>query len=578
MMKSIGVLFVLALLLPSALRAQSEQAPAFHVLYAFTGGSDGGSPASRLVQDAPGNLYGTTPRGGMGCGPVFKECGIVFKLDPSGKETVLYTFNGGADGGMPAGGLIQDASGNFYGTTSEGGDSGNGTVFRLDMIGNKTVLYSFIGGNDGARPSGALVRDEAGNLYGITILGGEETSCGGSVPGCGTVFKLDPTGKETVLHSFTGGADGAFPYADLALDAAGSLYGTTANGGSGSVGAGNGVVFKIDATGNESVLYTFKGGSDGAQPFGDLYRDKAGNLYGTTYVGGVGNGVVFKLDTAGNETVLHAFTGGADGALPSAGLTGDNSGNLYGTTSEGGNRDGCGCGTVYKLDPTGKETVLYRFTGKNDGSLPAADLFLDGAGNLYGATQLGGSSGKGVVFELGGGVAPDFSLAAASATVSVNDGGKASDTVTIAPQNGSFGNAIQLTCAVTGPAPMPTCALSPSSVTPGAGSVTSTLTVTAPAATVMQFHPSYLQLSKSLYALGLPLMFGIVVVGRSKTKHRWSFVFCGLLLALVVLQMACGGSSSSSGSTTSFPRNYAVAVSGASGAIEHTAQVIVTVQ
>ena len=259
MKRSLGVLFVLALLPPSALRAQSEQAPAFQLLYSFTGGSDGGSPTSRLVQDAAGNLYGTTTRGGMGCGPVFKECGVVFKLDPSGNETVLFTFTGGADGGMPAGGLIQDASGNLYGTTSGGGDSGNGTVFRLDLSGNETVLYSFSGANDGARPSGALIRDEAGNLYGTTLAGGDEIPCGGSAPGCGTVFKLDSTGKETVLHSFTGGGDGAFPYADLVLDAAGNLLGTTAGGGSGSAGAGDGVVFKIDVTGNESVLYTFKG-------------------------------------------------------------------------------------------------------------------------------------------------------------------------------------------------------------------------------------------------------------------------------------------------------------------------------
>jgi uncharacterized repeat protein (TIGR03803 family) len=209
-------------------------------------------------------------------------------------------------------------------------------------------------------------------------------------------------------------------------------------------------------------------------------------------------------------------------------------------------------------------------------------LVLDAAGNLYGTTQLGGSSGKGVVFKLGGGVAPDFSLAAASVTVSVNSGGKATDNITIAPQNGSFGNAIQLTCAITGPAPMPTCVLSPSSVAPGANPVTSTLTITAPAAAAMLLHSSRPQLSKSLYALGLPLMFGIALVGGSKTKHRRYWLFCGLLLLLLVLQTACGGGNNSTdaGTGNGAPptTNYTVTVAGSSGAIEHTTQVTVTVQ
>jgi hypothetical protein len=173
---------------------------------------------------------------------------------------------------------------------------------------------------------------------------------------------------------------------------------------------------------------------------------------------------------------------------------------------------------------------------------------------------------------------PDFSLSPASASLTVQPGGQGPDVITIAAQNGSFGNDIQLSCAVTGPTPMPTCALSPSSVTPGAGSVTSTLTVTAPSATAMQFRPSYLQLSKSLYALGLPLMFGITLIGGSKTKHRWYWLFCGLLFMGLALQIACGNTVTSSSNETPSPRTYSVTLAGSSGAIEHTTQVTVTVK
>ena len=277
--------------------------------------------------------------------------------------------------------------------------------------------------------------------------------------------------------------------------------------------------------------------------------------------------------------MLHAFTGGADGALPSAGLTGDNSGSLYGTTSEGGN--GCegsvGCGTVFKLEPSGNETVLHSFTGEKDGALPAADLVLDGAGDLYGTTQGGGTSNKGGVFKLGGGVAPDFSLAAAAVIVNVNTGGKAGDTVTVAPQNGFFGNAIQLTCAVAGPAPMPTCVLFPTSVTPGADPVTSTLTVTAPAAAATQLRSSRPQLSLALFAMAFPLMFGIAVVGGSKTRRRHR-LFNGLLFVGLALQIACGSSVMRSSKEIPPPTNYTVTVAGSSGAIQHTTEVTLTVQ
>jgi uncharacterized repeat protein (TIGR03803 family) len=210
-----------------------------------------------------------------------------------------------------------------------------------------TVLHSFAGPpTDGSNPfdSGSLVRGSAGNLYGTTTFGGAS--------GKGVVFKVDPTGMETVLYSFTGGADGASPSAGLIRDKEGNLYGATAYGGdlSAFFGLGCGVVFKLDSSGNETVLYTFTCGADGlqdgSQPRAVLVRDKAGNLYGTTEAGGTfGYGMVFKLDRTGKETVLHTFTG-ADGLQVDAGLIRDAEGNLYGTTVGGG---ASGDGVVFKL-------------------------------------------------------------------------------------------------------------------------------------------------------------------------------------------------------------------------------------
>ncbi|HEV2380969.1 MAG TPA: choice-of-anchor tandem repeat GloVer-containing protein [Terriglobia bacterium] len=331
------------------------------------------------------------------------------------RYTVFHTFSD-ADGDRLQGGLIRDGGGNLYGTTVAGGNGGDcinyfgggcGVVFKLDPSGNETVLYNFSGGADGAYPYAGLVRDAAGNLYGTTLYGGNTSSC---VDGCGAVFKVDPAGNETVLHTFTGGGDGGAPYAGLILDGAGNLYGTTYGGGP----YGDGTVFKLDPSGNETVLYGFTGGADGGVPYAGLILDPAGNLYGTTSEGGIlsycfpgvfipGCGVVFKLDPAGKETVLYKFTGGADGASPVAALILDAAGNLYGTAGEGGNKTGLcyseGCGVVFKLDPAGKETVLHEFIGK-DGANPAGGLIRDSAGNLAGTTYNGGSYRSGVLFEL----------------------------------------------------------------------------------------------------------------------------------------------------------------------------------
>ena len=367
------------------------QAQTYTVLHSFEY-TDGAFPWGSLISGPNGTLYGTTF-----AGPGNSGQGSVFKLDSSGTLTTLYGFTGGTDGGEPTAGVIRDAAGNFYGTTGPVQIGQYGTVFKLDKTGVKTTLYSFTASIESGGPRGNLVRDAAGNLYGTVQLG----SAG---QGAGTVFKIDPTGTETILHAFTGGTDGGNPQAGVIRDAAGNLYGTTYAGGTQgcSQSAGCGVVFKIDPTGTESVLYTFTGGADGEYPNGGLIRDSAGNLYGTTSFGGTGFGTVFKLDPAGVETVLYNFTGGLDGTLPQGNLVRDSNGNFFGITNSGGIH---GYGTIYKLDKNGKHTVLYRFKGRlTDGNNPIVGLVRDAAGNLYGTTLYGGdcsqTTGCGTVFKI----------------------------------------------------------------------------------------------------------------------------------------------------------------------------------
>jgi uncharacterized repeat protein (TIGR03803 family) len=262
-------------------------------------------------------------------------------------------------------------------------------VFKIDRTGKETVVHSFTGGTDGANPGVALARDKQGNLYGTTYYGGADFTCS---LGCGTVFKVDTNGNESVLYSFAGtGGDGHYPYAGLVRDKQGNLYGNTQWGGAYS----SGTVFKVDTNGHESVLYSFTGaGGDGNDPDGRLVRDVKGNLYGTTEFGGAfGNGIVYKLDITGKETVLYTFMGLADGAAPRGGLVRAH-GKIYGTTSRGGDFgcSGGGCGIVFMLDKTGQETVLHTFT-LTDGGYPAAGLLRDKLGNLYGTTTGGGNAG-----------------------------------------------------------------------------------------------------------------------------------------------------------------------------------------
>jgi uncharacterized repeat protein (TIGR03803 family) len=377
---------VLAGLLGLAAVPPSAHGQTFTTLYSFKGGTDGATPAG-ITRDAAGNLYGATVYGGdLSCSDKL-GCGTVFKLSANGNEAVLHRFGAQGDGQFPVAGVIRDAAGNLYGATGNGGGvlfcgDGCGTVFKLNAAGKETALHALSGRMAGGDPGAGVIRDAAGNLYGTTEFGGAFNA--------GAVFKLDNTGKETVLYSFTGGADGFLPNG-LIRDAAGNLYGTTAQGGnltSCGYSSGCGTVFKLDPTGKETVLYRFSDGVDGGHPFSGVVRDAAGNLYGTTDDGGAlfFYGTAFKLDTTGNYTVLHDFTGGSDGGYPTGTLILDASGNLYGTTSIGGAALN---GTLFELDTTGKETVLYNFADGADGGSPNS-IVLDAVGNLYGTTMEGG--------------------------------------------------------------------------------------------------------------------------------------------------------------------------------------------
>jgi len=360
--------------------AQNPRSVRFKTLYSFT---DFGSPVAGLIQDAAGNLYGTTANGGA------YNSGSVFKLDRTGTLKVLYSFAGGDDGGYPQSSLVLDSAGNLYGTTpyegsgSCAGGIGCGVVFRVDVTGAETVLHTFTG-TDGIYPFAGLIRDSEGNLYGTTQYGGAS--------GGGTVYKLDKDGKETVLYNFLSGSDGGQPLAGLVRDNDGNLYGTTSTGGAPSCNCGT--VFKLDAGGNETVLLGFTG-AEGESPEANLILDNKGNLYGTAYGGGAyGFGTVFRLDKRGRE-IVYSFTGGAGGIGPHSALVRDQSGNVYGTTQLGGVY---GHGIIFVVTPSGKEVVLHSFQDLPDGSMPEAGLIPCAASTLCGTTEFGGRYGTGTVF------------------------------------------------------------------------------------------------------------------------------------------------------------------------------------
>lgn len=384
LINKLHVLTFLAVLVLAAL----AQAQTFTALYYFTGGSDGASPLAALTPDKARNLYGTTNLGGdlENCAP--SGCGVVFKLDEAGHETVLWTFTGGNDGGNPGSGLVLDSAGNLYGTTFYGGAEQCGVVFKIDAAGKESVLHAFTGA-DGCNPAQGLVMDKARNLYGTTAF---------SAFSYGTVFKLDSAGNETILHKFGGGSsDGASPYmGHLLMDEAGNLYGVTYYGGSTgcTYGSSCGVLYKLSKKGTFTLLHRFAGGtSDGCNPFGTVAIDKKGNLYGTTSYcgssGGDGFGTVWKVNKTGTETILHNFAGGtSDGCNPYAGVVRDSEGNSYGTTmSCGTSIDG---GTVWKLSAEGTLTLLHSFDW-SDGARPDGEVLRTANGELFGTTSDGGS-------------------------------------------------------------------------------------------------------------------------------------------------------------------------------------------
>jgi len=367
-----------------AITNSPAQGQTFTVLYNFDGASHGGDPYASLLRDAAGNLYSTV---GYGGGTSFS--GGVFKVAPDGTETMLYSFTGGADGAFPFSPVVRDSAGNLYGTTTQGGSANAGVVFKVNPNGTETVLHSFTGGTDGVDPVGGLVRDKAGNLYGTTSQGGTSND--------GIVFKISPSGKETILHTFTGSAtDGKYPsYTSLLMDAKGNFYGVTEEGGS----ADGGILYKLTKAGKLTILHSFTGGTtDGCNVLGTPFMDAAGNFYGTTSSCGTHTlGTVWKVSKDGKEKLLHSFAGGtSDGEYPLAGVIMDAAGNLYGNTETGGASN---VGTVYKISKTGKFTLLHSFDG-TDGKYPYGSFAQNSKGTIFGSTLNGGTIGYGTVWKI----------------------------------------------------------------------------------------------------------------------------------------------------------------------------------
>lgn len=361
----------------------------FTDLYNFQGSSDGGNPYATLIADAAGNFYGTTYSGGS-FNASCSGCGVVFKLDATGNEIPLYIFDGTPDGQNPVAALVADSAGDLYGTTAYGGAYGYGTVFALNAAGTEKVLQSFTGGADGGMPNGGLMRDKEGNLYGTTFTGGST--------GLGTVFKVTAGGVFSTIYTFADVAHGSHPNAALTMDKSGDLYGTTQYGGA----SNRGTVFRLTPdSGAEAVIYSFSGMPDGAYPQSQLAFNGT-DLYGTTTEGGSSNnGVVFKLTSDGTESIIHNFGGNPDGSYPTSGVAIDKAGNLYGTTFHGGSNGSPGAGMVYKIDTAGNETILYSFEGSFDGQGPAAGLLLNPkATAVYGAAESGGFACCGDVYSV----------------------------------------------------------------------------------------------------------------------------------------------------------------------------------
>jgi len=405
----------------------SAKAQTLTTLYNFCaqGGSnctDGARPYAGLVEGTGGDFFGTTDLGGASF-----TGGTAFKITPSGALTTLYNFcsQGGSnctDGEHPDGGLVRGPGGDFCGTTTLGGKYGGGTVFKITPSGARTTLYNFcsVGTcSDGADPSAPMLRASDGNLYGTTVGGGPNANAG-------TVFKITLTGALTTLHSFcslSGCSDGKYPFAGLAQGTDGDFYGTTELGGK----YGGGTVFKITPSGTLTTLHSFcslSGCSDGSQPYGTLVQGSDGDFYGTTWMGGAisnacngsGCGTVFKITPSGALTTLYSFCSAGSpcpgGANPYAALVQATDGDFYGTTYYGGANGNYG--TVFKIAPSGALTTLHSFS-RTDGSQPSAGLVEGTDRNFYGTTFYGGAYNWGTVFMLAV-VGPVASLSPTSLT------------------------------------------------------------------------------------------------------------------------------------------------------------------
>jgi uncharacterized repeat protein (TIGR03803 family) len=389
-------LFVIALSLVTASATTTD------VIFSFEE-EEGEYADTDLETDNAGNIYGTTVLGGEFGG------GTVFQLSPAPNgwaHTVLYSFTGGADGGEPYKGVSIDLRGNLYGTAVTGGsggcEGGCGVVYKLTRSNgtwNQTVIYAFTGGDDGSGPGARVMVDRRGNVYGMTPTGGAN--------GVGTIYKLHPHAGSwdfQVIHTFTGGDDGATGSAGRMLLRNGRLYGAATAGGM----YGSGVVFELTPTPvgewDFRALYSFHGQPDGSFPYGALLRAASGKIYGTTYYGGEnGIGAVYELSPRPvgewDGRVIYSFQNGSDGNSPISNLVRDLHGNLYGTTSEGG----LGSGTIFKLKPIGggqwTESVVHPFAGPPDGGFSYNGMVVDRFGNFYGATVHGGTDDDGCVYK-----------------------------------------------------------------------------------------------------------------------------------------------------------------------------------
>ena len=370
------------LVIAGAVRVRGEAANS-STLASFAG-SNGNGPYAGLLKSADGNFYGTTWQGGTNGLPL--GLGTIFKLDPAGSLTTLVSFSGD-NGAKPSAALIQTPDGNLYGTTWQGGSSNLGTVFRVTTNGNLTTLLSFTNGN-GAKPSARLTLGGDGLLYGTTQSGGANDK--------GTVFRMTTNGLLTTLQSFNT-TNGAKPNANIIQGRDGSFYGTTVNGGLLDAGT----VFRVTTNGTLTTLFSF-GDTNGANPYGGLAQGADGVLYGTTAYGGTkGYGIIFRITTNGSLTTMHTFTGGDDGANPWSSLMRGIDDTFYGTTILGGPATSAGTwGTVFQIATNGQFSSLASFGFTANGVSPYGSLVQDATGDLYGTTYSGGTGLRGTVFRL----------------------------------------------------------------------------------------------------------------------------------------------------------------------------------